>query len=268
MKYIFLDVDGTIIDHARHEIPANTIKAINEMKKDNQIFICSGRPMATAGFGADIKFDGFIASLGTNIYYKGKELIDRPFSFEEHKYIEEMAEQYQIELSYECKMKGYGGKILYKRAYPHREDAGTSYKGDPKYWYPIKDYQGEKVYKMMTECLMDNRDNYLIFAEKIRTISEMAIYTNIKDRMVAEVSPLGFSKGYGIQELADLGIIDMKETIGIGDSVNDITMLEICDIGIAMGNAPDIVKHYADMTTEPINEDGFYKAFQRLGLVK
>ena len=64
-----------------------------------------------------------------------------------------------------------------------------------------------------------------------------------------------------------MGVIDIENTIAIGDSSNDITMLKTAKIGIVMGQAEDYVKETGDIITDTISNDGFYKAFKKLGLV-
>ena len=80
MKYIFLDVDGTIIDHFKKEIPPKTIDTIKELRKNNRLFIASGRAKDATKIGLDVEFDGLIASLGADIYYKDEEIYDKSFT--------------------------------------------------------------------------------------------------------------------------------------------------------------------------------------------
>ena len=77
-----------------------------------------------------------------------------------------------------------------------------------------------------------------------------------------EFIPSGVSKGNAIQRLAqDLGIA-MSEVIAFGDSINDISMLEVAGQGIAMDNARDEVKRIADRTTLSNDEDGIVHALK------
>ena len=50
--------------------------------------------------------------------------------------------------------------------------------------------------------------------------------------------------------------IDKSEIIAIGDSLNDISMIEYAGLGVAMGNARKEVKRYADYIARTNNEDG------------
>jgi len=48
--------------------------------------------------------------------------------------------------------------------------------------------------------------------------------------------------------------------MAIGDSENDLTMIEYSGLGVAMGNAAEIVKEKADYITDTNGNDGVAKA--------
>ncbi len=48
-----------------------------------------------------------------------------------------------------------------------------------------------------------------------------------------------------------------------GDSENDLSMIEYAGLGIAMGNASDLVKQKADYTTDSNDEEGVANAIKK-----
>ena len=64
-----------------------------------------------------------------------------------------------------------------------------------------------------------------------------------------EILPKGISKGTVLKKLAEHLGVDMKKTIAVGDYNNDISMIRAAGIGIAVANANDDVKAYADHVT-------------------
>jgi hydroxymethylpyrimidine pyrophosphatase-like HAD family hydrolase len=54
-----------------------------------------------------------------------------------------------------------------------------------------------------------------------------------------------------------------ENVMAIGDDVGDIEMLEYAGIGVAMGNAPAVVKACADWVTTTIEKDGVARALER-----
>lgn len=82
-----------------------------------------------------------------------------------------------------------------------------------------------------------------------------------------EVTLDGVNKGSTIVQLLDLLGLPAASAIGIGDSSNDIEMLQVCGVGIAMGNATDAIKAHADEVTTSVLDDGVWNAFRRHGLI-
>lgn len=71
------------------------------------------------------------------------------------------------------------------------------------------------------------------------------------------------SKGRTLKELAALLDIPRERVMAIGDSGNDIDMVEFAGLGVAMGNAVPEVKEVADVITENHNADGVAVAIER-----
>lgn len=78
-----------------------------------------------------------------------------------------------------------------------------------------------------------------------------------------ELNPKGISKASGIMEICNLLGITMDQVVAMGDSQNDLTMIKESGLGIAMGNAQDVVKLAADTVTDTNQEDGVAKAIQK-----
>jgi Cof subfamily protein (haloacid dehalogenase superfamily) len=82
-----------------------------------------------------------------------------------------------------------------------------------------------------------------------------------------EIGPLGIHKGLALEKIAGYHGIPLSETIAFGDSDNDRKMLDAAGIGVAMGNATDALKAIASEVTSPMEEDGLYNGFKKLGLI-
>ncbi len=83
------------------------------------------------------------------------------------------------------------------------------------------------------------------------------VYSN--PRML-EFLPPGASKGAGVLRLLEELAIDPAEMIAFGDADNDIEMLEVAGIGVAMGNAMAGPRAVADYITDSNNADGVARA--------
>ena len=76
------------------------------------------------------------------------------------------------------------------------------------------------------------------------------------------------TKGNALAVLGQMLDISREEIIAIGDSHNDISMIEYAGLGIAMGNAIDELKHHADYVTKGNDENGVAEAVERFILKK
>lgn len=54
----------------------------------------------------------------------------------------------------------------------------------------------------------------------------------------------------------------MEHVMAVGDSLNDIAMIKEAGLGVAMGNAQEIVKETADWITDSNIEHGVAKAIR------
>lgn len=71
-----------------------------------------------------------------------------------------------------------------------------------------------------------------------------------------EISPMGATKGDGLKMLGDLTGISLSEMIAVGDEGNDLTMIRMAGLGVAMGNAIDEIRSAADAVTADCDHDG------------
>ncbi len=78
-----------------------------------------------------------------------------------------------------------------------------------------------------------------------------------------EVLPPGASKGRGVKMvLDDLGILP-QEMLAVGDGENDLGMLQMAGVGVAMGNASPSLKAIADYVTADHNHSGVAEAIEK-----
>jgi Cof subfamily protein (haloacid dehalogenase superfamily) len=78
-----------------------------------------------------------------------------------------------------------------------------------------------------------------------------------------EITHADAAKPTAIQYILNRYQIRREEIIAIGDNYNDREMIEMAGLGIAMGNAPEVVKAAADYVTDTNDNDGVPKALER-----
>jgi Cof subfamily protein (haloacid dehalogenase superfamily) len=82
-----------------------------------------------------------------------------------------------------------------------------------------------------------------------------------------EVIPKGYSKASGIEFLINYLNIPHENTFAIGDSSNDLPMLEYVKHSIAMGNASKVVLDMASFVTKDVDEDGIAFALKHFHII-
>ena len=67
---------------------------------------------------------------------------------------------------------------------------------------------------------------------------------------------VGVDKATGVSRVGKTLGVDPTNMMAAGDSYNDLPMLKVCGLGIAMGSAPEEVKAIADFVAPNVEEDG------------
>jgi Cof subfamily protein (haloacid dehalogenase superfamily) len=75
----------------------------------------------------------------------------------------------------------------------------------------------------------------------------------------------GVSKGDALARLAGYLGVPRDRVVAVGDNENDLDMLRWAGVGVAMGNAPDVVKREADWVAPSIEMDGAAEVLRRFG---
>jgi len=78
-----------------------------------------------------------------------------------------------------------------------------------------------------------------------------------------EINSLDATKGAALEFLCNYLGVDVSCSMSFGDGTNDISMLKAAGIGVAMGNAMEEVKAYADHVTKSCDDDGIAAAVER-----
>lgn len=81
-----------------------------------------------------------------------------------------------------------------------------------------------------------------------------------------EIFPKDVNKGEAVKHLAEILHLDLSEVIAMGDRDNDIPMISIVGLGVAMENAQPEVKKVADYITTDNNHDGVGNAIEKFAL--
>lgn len=120
-----------------------------------------------------------------------------------------------------------------------------------------KDLTNLNLDVMKVVCHGKNQ-NMQIFQEKMKSLGLEVFgwsYVEHKTHNI-EVNMTGINKSIGMIKTAEILQIDQRDVIYFGDGANDKEALQWAGIGVAMGNARDDIKKYANQVTSGVKENG------------
>jgi len=86
------------------------------------------------------------------------------------------------------------------------------------------------------------------------------------DPELLQIMDRNVSKSAALQIVADHHQIPLENTMAIGDAPNDVGIIRIAGIGVAMDNAAEIVKNAADWVAPSNNDHGVHAAMVKFGV--
>lgn len=263
--FVFIDLDGTFWEH--EHIPASALEAVRIARENgHMVFVNTGRARSTAEHVLkNLDLDGFVYSAGTEIWLHGKRIFFHPLEVEKLNQI--MDEFNKRNVAY-C-LEGSTGTFVTPAYAEHiQKNAEFNRVSDTFQNLPrIEDMTDEDFAAVMKISVkIDPNQNIDDLLEK-----ENLVFTpfgfQIEGVRSGELTEAGYTKGTAM-DVVRQKVDPSARTMAIGDSENDIPMLKDADFSVCMGNGTKHAKETADWITETINNDGFYKAFEKAALLE
>lgn len=262
---IFFDIDGTLMGNGSQKMSESTKEAVRIARKNGHVcMINTGRTRKLVGpeITNQVEFDGYLLGCGTMVVYHDEVLMHKRLSTELSVRILDRLKKYQIDAIMEGAEDNYCEK-------PKDMFTETFAKYISRY---EEAYEG-KVYSALKEA-PGRFDKFFAYADDVSKMdalrAEFEEELDFIDRENGyyEAVPKGCSKATAIQFVADTLHIPMTETVAIGDSNNDLSMLEYANTAIAMGNSSKAVLEMADYVTTDVDQDGIWNALKWLGALE
>jgi Cof subfamily protein (haloacid dehalogenase superfamily) len=254
---VFFDVDNTMYNNTTGKIPDQTKKLLIELsvKKDLFLGLATGRGITKLHIIDDVlPLFTYKVLLNGAIVMKGDDIIyERPIDQQDVIDVLKVIEQ----SSFNVGMVGaddeavnadnetvQNGMTLLRGIYP---------KVDPSF------YLNHKIYQFW---MFSNQEQALIeLAKKLPQFKLYPWHHGGADFVYPDIN-----KAYGIQKALEHE--KPYRLICVGDGANDIQMIEIADVGIAMDNTRFLeLKEKADHVAPHIMDDQLYDFFKSLNLV-
>lgn len=100
----------------------------------------------------------------------------------------------------------------------------------------------------------------LALTERLATLPFSGVWSGPNNM---EITHAEATKGKGLAAICRHLGVDIARTMALGDSGNDVPMLAVAGLSVAMGNAPDFVKAAAQTVTLSNTEDGAAIAIEK-----
>jgi len=270
-KLICIDMDGTLLNDKKNISERNlkSIRLANE--KGVRIVVCTGRIFTSANFFSELLGvkSPVIASNGAYIREKDRDEIvyNATLGEEKCKKLLSVFRQYDIYPHYYTSNKIFTEDVTFSSRF-YKETNKILSKDNQiksmlvKDWNKVFKEYGNEIFK----CIGVEVDLEKIEKVKksLRGMNDFEVVSSNFDNF--EVTNKGVTKGNAVKILADYYGINKEQVICIGDSENDLSMIEFAGLGVAMGNADENVKLASQYITDTNNNDGVAKVIEKFVL--
>ncbi|NGQ95144.1 Cof-type HAD-IIB family hydrolase [Brevibacillus sp. SYP-B805] len=254
-KIVFFDVDGTLLNDNK-QLPADAKEAVRLLKAQGiRTAIATGRaPYHLKDLAAELGIDTYVSFNGSYVVCEGKVIYEDTLKTETLAEIEAMADARShplVFLNAEEFSSNRDNHPYVLDAFSHLKLAIPPY--DPDF------YRKKTVHQGFLCCPEGEEKD---FVDTFADVSFVRWHPYAMD-----ILPRNGSKARGIEALLHHLGIAAADAVAFGDGRNDKEMLAFVGIGIAMGNAHEELKPYADLMTKHVDEGGIRHGLEMIGLL-
>ena len=251
IKAAFFDIDGTLLSFNTHRVSEGTVRAFDTLHRHGvRTFISSGRPLVLIP-PMPVTFEGHITMNGGLVFTPEKVLLSNPIPNEDLNSWLDFAKEHNL-----CTMIFTADGMML--AQPN--EVGLKLRDQLEFTMPpvvdIDEMRRHEAYQIIA----------LMPASLDATVAGLLSHCRLPRWHPAftDIVAAGNSKAAGMEALCSHFGIRQEETLAFGDGANDLEMLRWAGIGVAMGNAEQIVKDAADRVTTSVDEEGIEQAVNQL----
>ncbi|NMB47184.1 MAG: HAD family hydrolase [Firmicutes bacterium] len=261
-KLVAFDVDGTLLT-STHSILASTKAALQQLVQDgHHVLLATARPpRSVAQIATDLEIEHAIsiALNGAMIISNNQIVWEMPM---DRQAVEEIIKEARRRHLHANIMAGWHWYVETASSWYDQEAA-------------IVEFQPEMVEDLLADSI-PNAHKVLLMgdAEDIASYREWAdsrslpLNISLSKPNYCEIVIKEVSKAHALEQVAKILKIPHTNIIAFGDGENDMGIVSMAGVGVAMGNAMPEVLAVADLVTKSNNEDGIYHALLELGLIR
>lgn len=270
IKLILSDIDGTILDN-NHQVDAHLRDTITELKKESIPFVLASArsphgmfPIAqelNLGANPIACYNGALIVEGNKEHYQ--TLIEHGLSKADVKKIVALIKKQFPHISINFYS---GGDWIVEEIdqWVQIEADITKESPDIRNFDTLLTDDAIPIHKLLLIANAQAIQEFFTYLKRVN-FEDASFYLS-KDNYL-EVTSQSVSKEDALLEIAKYYDISLSQTMAIGDNYNDIPMLKLAGLGVAMANAPQAVKNEADIETVSNNDNGVSKVIEDYVLI-
>jgi len=275
-KIVFLDVDGTLVSY-ENKLPGSAVEAIHKAQTNgHKIYTVTGRSKAEMyDYILDIGFDGYIGGNGNYVESDDEVILHQTLTYDQTKEIVDWLQEKNLEFYLESNAGLFGSDHFEERgestiqeyvAYKEKPNANlmTVRKVFPNMIFGGSFYRDD-VNKI--SFILESYQDYLDAVDRFPNFKVGTWGGAGEKALFGDIALENIDKSTAIDQLLNYLSADIQNTLAFGDAKVDISMLNHCQTGMAMGNGGDEIKEMADHITDSVEEDGLYQAFEHFRLI-
>jgi len=277
-KIIFLDVDGTLINYETKTPPSAKIAVDKARANGHRVYICTGCSKFEVLQRDLPELDGMIGGNGCYVEDNGQVIMHQCLPIEDIKAIMDWCNKKGRGFYEECNSGIYCNEIFPEQGYEaiikyslgKGADIEAAKKGSKEFTEEMSLVKGDDLLRTdvnKMDFVLGDYQEYLDAKEYFKHLNVNTWGGKGEEALFCDFSPKNITKANAVNVLLKHLNAERKDTISFGDAKIDLSMFEQCAYNVAMGNGGPEIKEAADYITDDVDNDGLYKAFEKLGLI-
>ncbi|MFI3285356.1 MAG: Cof-type HAD-IIB family hydrolase [Rikenellaceae bacterium] len=263
-KFLVLDLDGTLTN-SQKEITQHTLQVLLQAQSEGiKLVLASGRPTyGITPLAEELQmnhFGGYILS------FNGGKIIDT--STMEVLY-QQILPHSIIATLHQAALKAGATILSYRNENIITEEPSNRYVQHEAFLTKMATMQVDNFTEAIdfspNKCLIVGEEQQLIpLAEELNEQFSDTLSAYRSEPFFLEVVPKGIDKALSLKRLLEHENGTTDQMIAVGDGFNDLSMIQLAGLGVAMANAQEVVKQAADYITLSNDEDGVAAVVEKL----
>lgn len=259
IKLVALDLDHTLLGEDSTISARNKEAVARALELGIKVMICTGRMFRSSlPFAKELKLTGPLICYNGGLVKEiesGRELFHQPLDLDLAAEILALAKKEGIHANLY-----YQDQLYYERWTEEAEYYTTQAKVPGKAVGDLLAFLPGAPTKIL--FVMEPAKVQQLW-ESLREHYAGKLNVTVSESRYLEFLPLQVNKGRALSSVMKQLQLKAQEVMAVGDSYNDLELIQTAGLGIAMGNAPDLVKKAAAYVTHSNLEDGVAEAINK-----